>query len=574
MKQRKPLLAAICAINSQYIHSSLAPWYLAAAAKAYCQQPVDVMVLEHTINQTDDAIVEAVAACPATVIGFSCYIWNITTIRRLLPRLAERRPEVVWLLGGPEVSFHPEEVLRGLPMVTFLQAGEGERPFARLLDCLAAGYTDGELSAIPGLCFRTSTGGIVTQPPFRTTEEPPSPYTDAYFEALHGRIAYLETSRGCPFSCAFCLSGRQDQVRFFSLERAKTDILRLANAGCQTVKLVDRTFNCHKKRCYELLSFMIAQYGTGIPPGVCFHVEVAADLFDDRTLTLLETAPPGLIQIEAGLQSFQPDTLQAVTRKTDVEAICRVITRLLRMQNMHVHIDLIAGLPYEGWDGFSESFDKAYALQPHMLQLGFLKLLYGSRLRAEAVEYGYKYHTDPPYELISSRWITEQELEHLHASEDALERLYNSGRFRLTLSYLLKQTGWRPFDLFTWFGEYAAQAGTSGMSLDAYTALVLEWFSAAPGVDPLRLRDMLVCDHLRSHQGGLLPPCLRREDRRPRQLIRRLAGGSGRSDGVKRAAAVLYSQHDRLVAVEYREEQRDPVTGWYPLRFYPAAVLE
>lgn len=574
MEEKQPLQAAICAVNSQYIHSSLAPWYLAAAAEAYCRQPVEVMVLEHTINQADDVIVEAVAACPATLIGFSCYIWNITTIRRLLPRLAECRPDVIWMLGGPEVSFHPEEVLRDLPMVRFLQAGEGERPFARLLDCLTAGCTDAELAAIPGLCFRTQAGKLVVQPPFRTEEEPPSPYTAAYLESLHGRIAYLETSRGCPFSCAFCLSGRQDQVRFFSLERAKEDMLRLAGAGCQTVKLVDRTFNCHKKRCYELLSFIIEQYGTGIPKGVCFHVEVAADLFDDRTLALLETAPPGLIQMEAGLQSFHPATLQAVTRKTDVDAICRVITRLLRMQNMHIHIDLIAGLPYEGWDCFAESFDKAYALQPHMLQLGFLKLLYGSRLRAEADEYGYVYHAEPPYELISSRWMTSQELERLHGTEDALERLYNSGRFRLTLRYLLKVTGWRPFALFTRFGEYTMQVGQPGMSLDDYTSLVLAWFSGAPGVDAARLRDMLVCDHLRSHRGGLLPPCLRRDDPRPRRLLRQLAGGSGRSDGVKRAAAVLYSQHDRLVVAEYRDGTRHPVTGCYPLRFYPAEALE
>lgn len=568
------LRAAVCAVNSQYIHSSLAPWYLAAAAEAYCAQPVSVAVLEHTINQTDEAIIEAVAACPATVIGFSCYIWNIATVKRILPRLAECRPEVIWLLGGPEVSFCPEQVLRELPMVSFVLAGEGERSFARLLDLLAAGgYTDADLSAVAGLCYRTAAGELVTQPPCHTDEEPPSPYTPAYLAALQGRIAYLETSRGCPFSCAFCLSGRQDQVRFFSPERAKQDILLLANAGCRTVKFVDRTFNCHKKRCYDLIQFILSQYGTGIPKGVCFHLEVAADLFDDATLDLLATAPAGAFQIEAGLQSFQPDTLQAVTRKTDVDAICRHIRRLMAMGNIHVHIDLIAGLPREGWAAFGDSFDKAYALQPHMLQLGFLKLLHGSRLRAEAEGHGYVYADTPPYELQSSKWMTADEMGRLHATEDALERLYNSGRFRRTLAYLLAATGWRPFDLFTRFGEYVAQEGRAGMALDEYTALVLEWFSALPQVDSAALRDKMVCDHLQSRRGGLLPPCLRREDPRPRRLIRQLAGGSGRSDGVMRAAAVLYSK-EQLVVAEYREEARDPVTGHYPLRFYEMDEIE
>lgn len=563
-----PLYAAVVAVNSKYIHSTLAPWYLAAAADAYCQHPVEVSVLEHTINQPDEVIIEAVTACPATVIGFSCYIWNMNTIRRILPIVAEKRPDVTWVLGGPEVSFCADRVLRDLPMVSFVMSGEGERPFVRLLDGLCSSADESEWASIPGLCYRRADGDVVVQPPYYTEEEPPSPYTPAYFAALNGRIAYLETSRGCPFSCAFCLSGRQDQVRFFSLERAKQDILRLANAGCHTVKFIDRTFNCHKKRCRELIGFIIDQYGTGIPQGVCFHLEVAADLFDEETLALLETAPAGLFQMEAGLQSFQPDTLQAVTRKTDVDAICRVVKRLLSMDTIHLHIDLIAGLPFEGWNEFADSFDKAYALQPHMLQLGFLKLLHGSRLRSESAQHGYVYADTPPYELQSSRWLSGEEMTRLHHTEEALERLYNSGRFRRTLQYVLSATGWRPFELFSRFGEYADEVGRAGMALDEYTALVLDWFSALPQVDEAVLRDEMICDHLQSCRGGLLPPCLRQNDPRPRRLIRKLAGGSGRSDGVMRAAAVLHADSERLVVAAYRDDHRHPITGHYPLAFY------
>ena len=569
--ETKPLLAAVCAIHSQYIHSALAPWYLAAAAQEYCRHAVDVTVLEHTVNQPDDEIVRSVAACPAKVIGLSCYIWNIQTVRRILPRLALLRPDVTWLLGGPEVSFCPEKILQELPMVAFLIAGEGERPFALLLDYLAGG--DGDPADIPGVCYRTGDGAAVVKSPFYTKEEPPSPYTPWYFRSLKGRIAYLETSRGCPFSCAFCLSGRQDQVRFFSLDRAKADILRLANADCRTVKLVDRTFNCHKQRCYELISFLLKEYGKGIPPGVCFHFEVAADLFDEPTLRLLETAPPGFIQMEAGLHSFHLPTLQAVTRKTDLDALCRVIARLLRPGNIHIHIDLIAGLPYEDWDTFAYSFDRAYVLQPHMLQLGFLKLLYGARLRREADEYGYVYSDTPPYELKCSRWMTPVQLARLHDTEQALDRLYNSGRFRLTLAYALKATGMRPFELFDRFGEYAAQAGKPGMSLDDYTGLVLDWFSRQPGIDPVWLRDVLTCDSLRSRAGGLLPPCLRQEDRRPRRVLRELSRQGGGKKSLGRAAAMLYAGNPRVVAAEYTKENRNPVTGCYPLRFYPLETI-
>lgn len=557
--------AAVCSLNSQYIHSSLAPWCLAAGAQAYCAYPVSVAVIEGTVNETDEALLERLLSHDAALLAFCCYIWNIRTVKRLVCAYAAQRPDVRILLGGPEVSFCAQELMEALPQVDFIQTGEGERAFALLLDALYEGRSPG---GVPGLWRRQENGEITGEPGVCVTQEPPSPYTPAYFTALNGRIAYLETSRGCPFSCAFCLSGREDGVRFFSLERAKRELLLLANAGTRTVKLVDRTFNCDRERAYVLFDFIIrSARGGEIPPGVCFHFEVAADLFDDRTLRLLACAPSGLIQMEAGLQSFQARTLEAVSRKTDIRRLCGNLRRLIAPRNIHVHIDLIAGLPYEGLTQFADSFDRAYVLRPDTLQLGFLKLLHGSRLRRDARQYDYAYSPHPPYELQRSAWLSEDEKRVLHETEDALDRLYNSGRFRRTLTYLLRTTGSGPFDLLRGFGAYAAERGTQRMALDDYAALIWTYFSTMPRVEAEWLRDVMVCDLLSTRRGGWLPDCLRSKDPRRARLRRTAAARPGRAKTQAVAAELLYAGRERAVCVEYGRP--DPVTGRYPLHFLP-----
>ena len=569
--------AIICSINSQYIHSSLAPWCLAAGIDAYSTSGVEYKVLEATINQSDSAVLERLLSAQGDVYAFCCYIWNIEMIKRLIPALKSVKPDAVVILGGPEVSFRSREVMEEMPQVAFVNAGEGEYPFARLLDCLAKGLeciADVRelrcIADVPGLCFRDEAGDVICREPYASKEEPPSPYTEKYFEALSGRIAYLETSRGCPFSCSFCLSGRQDQVRYFNLERAKSELLRLANSGTQTIKLVDRTFNCNPARAFELLAFIIEHAGKEIPDGICFHFEVGADLFDDRTIDLLATAPAGLIQMEAGLQSFNPCTLEAVNRHTDIERLCQNLKRLLLPKNIHVHIDLIAGLPYEDGESFGRSFDKAYSLSPQMLQLGFLKLLHGSRIRRQSTEFGYTFHDLPPYELTGNQWITQDELDSLHHTEDALDRLYNSGRFSRTLAYVLKMSGMRAFELFTRFGANVGQ--TERLSLDDFTARVLAYFSTCEGVDAAVLRDMMVCDSLSSHSNGRLPACLYREDKRLKKLARAVAAASIHQEkGVKRGVAILNTQQERVVVAEYLD--RHSVTGQYTLQYFDMGEL-
>jgi radical SAM superfamily enzyme YgiQ (UPF0313 family) len=551
--------AVICMLNSKYIHSSLAPWYLLAGAELYCDGAVSVDVVESTINADVAETARLIIEKQPEVVGFCCYIWNVAAVKRLLRLVKEKLPDTVVILGGPEVSYNAEEILKTEPLVDFVISGEGEKPFAMLLNAIQ----NAEVRDIPGVCYRTA-GQPVVVPPYIADEDPPSPYGKQYFNALNGRIAYLETSRGCAFSCAFCLSGRCGKVRFFDLGRAKEELLLLAGSGARTVKLVDRTFNIDRKRAAEILRFIIERHGGLIPAGNCFHFEVAGDLLDGDTLKLLSTAPKGAIQLEIGLQSFNRKTLEAVNRTTDTGRLKENIRRLVSFGNMHIHIDLIAGLPLEDMNSFAESFDAAFALRPHMLQLGFLKLLHGAPMRESREAFPCRYGKDPPYEVIETPWLSKGELERLRQAEDALDRLYNSGRFRRTVEYLLNN-GCSPLELFCSFGAFAAGYGAKGLSLDAYTAVVYGYFSGLPSVDRTVLRDQMVCDRLATNASGKLPAVLRIEDRGLKRALSLLNEHEETRPrrGVGRGAALLYSEN-ALVYADYMD--RDPVTGEYSLK--------
>ncbi len=553
----------ITCINSKFIHSSLAPWYLLSGVRTYAKLSHHAFVREFTVNQNVTDVVAALAAEKADCYAFCVYIWNVRFLKMLLPLLRAAVPASVIILGGPEVSHRPQNALEELG-VDYICIGEGERSFPALLDAIKE---QTPLSALAGICFYEN--GIYHVTPPLATDIPPTPFVPEYFETLNNRIAYIEGSRGCPFSCGFCLSGRDDCLRLFPLERVKADILRLAVSGAKTIKFVDRTFNCHKKRCEDILRFILSEYGKGIPTDLCFHFEVAADLFEQETLELLATAPKGLFQMEAGLQSFHQPTLTAVTRKTNIDSICKNVQTILAAGNIHLHIDLIAGLPYEDFHTFRESFNKAYALQPHMLQLGFLKLLHGSALREAAKQYGYCYGTEAPYEVYRSHEMTEQEFLKLHAIEDVLERLYNSGRFMFTLQYVLKTTDMTPFDLFAAFAEYLEQQSVHAdtVSLDTYISYVWTFFSALPQIDRNTLWDALVLDCYSSRQIHRLPPCLFSKDARIAKINRQL----GKS-GVKRGIAVLKSKVNTVAVVEYTD--RDRVTSRYPLQVFPLGVFD
>lgn len=558
--------SVICCLNSKYIHASLAPWCLLAGVKVYGSAEISAEVLEGTVNESQDAVFSRIIAEQPDVVGFCTYIWNVTEVLALAKALKTQNPALKIVLGGPEVSYRAEEVLNTCSFVDFVISGEGEYPFASLLNALQAGDTTA-FSKIEGLCFRKDTG-VHLSAPCLPSNDPVSPYCDDFFENLHGRIAYLETSRGCPFSCAFCLSGRCGTVRFFDLEQVKENILRLANSGAKTIKLVDRTFNADKNRAYTIFSFILEHYGKEIPDGVCFHFEIAGDILNDDLLALLATAPKGAMQLEIGLQSFNETTLLSVHRKTDTKRLTKNIKRLIAPRNIHIHIDLIAGLPYEDYKSFSESFDKAFSLQSDMLQFGFLKLLYGAPMRENSAEYPCTYCETPPYEVKSTPWLSEKELQSMHRVEDAFDRTWNSGRFRRTVQYALEVTACAPFAFFANFADYltAKNVKTEKVPLDVYSEQLFSYLCTLPQVDKAVLRDKMVCDRLATNCSGVLPAFLRVEDSRLKAVRTALNGDiqTRATAGVKRALALLYSEN-RAVYADYQTPDR--VTGEYTLKY-------
>lgn len=560
----------ICSIHSKYVHSALAPWCLKAGISRFAKTPAETVIYETTIHRQPQALLADLAQTKPDLLCFSTYIWNITLVEEMLARLPACFPHLPVVLGGPEASFRAKELLDAYPGVTYVLAGEGEWSLPALIDALQG---RGNLAQVTGLSYRQDDGRVIVQKAKELRENPPSPYDEEYLARLQGRIAYLETSRGCPFSCAFCLSGRREKARFFPLERAKREILLLADSGTRTIKFVDRTFNCERQRAYEILAFILAQKRRGRIGEVCFHFEVAADLFDDRTLALVREAPPGLFQFEAGLQSFHAPTLDEVARTTDLDRLVNNLKALIAPHNCHVHLDLIAGLPYEDFSAFRDSFDRAYALAPHMLQLGFLKLLPGSRLYRDAARYGYLAQPQAPYTIMKSAWIGPEELCRLRAAEDALERLYNSGRFYCTLAYVEKAAGVRPYDLFEGMGKYAEQmGGTYQVSLDTYTGWVYDYFSSLVGVEPARLRDEMVCDRIAVDNTRNIPPCLRAADARLGKIARQVYQMAAYRDnkGIKPAVALLNTKNQVAVA-DYRH--KDVISGRYQLAFYPLTAF-
>ncbi len=543
----------LCAINSKYIHSSLAVWYLAAAVKKY--NNVDCEVFEATINEPKESVLERIISKKADLVAFSTYIWNKNETLWLAKNVKDITGARI-LLGGPEVSYDAENTLRGNQFVDYIISGEGEEPFAQLCSGIS-------VEKIEGLSFKKGED-VVVKPPFYSTQDPPNPYSKEYFEHLNERIAYIETSRGCPFHCAFCLSGRCEGVRFFDLEESKKNIILLANSGTQTVKLIDRTFNANKKRARDIFEFIIDEYGKNIPKNVCFHFEIEGELLDEETFGVLKRAPKGLIQFEIGLQSFNEQTLLAVNRRTNLGLLCENIKRLLSLGNIHIHIDLIIGLPYEGLNSFKRSFDLAYALKPHMLQVGFLKLLYGAELREKINDYKYEFIDTPPYEVVLNEWLTNSELKWLHCFEDVFEKMYNSRRFALTLEYL-NTVFESPFDMFSGFAEYACKKNVRN-SLDDFTEAIFEYFSQNAGVNNLLLRDKLAIDRLATNRMGYLPGFLRVHTPKIKDALNFLEKNEAtkRHKSIKRAATVLLSEN-KLAYVDY--DECDYVTNRFLVKF-------
>ena len=492
-------------LASQYIHMPLAPFCLKKAVDEALPQRAETTICDLNINDTQEDLLARVMATEPDVLGVCLYIWNRACAASLIRRVKALRPEITVIVGGPEATFSVRETLAEMP-ADYLLRGAGEESLPALLRCLMDG---GDPADVPGCCFRTAEGLHISAP-----APAPAPRADLYDEGWHtslaGRMAYVETSRGCPFSCAFCLSGSEcdRSVQFMPQEEALALLIRLGRSGCDTVKLIDRTFNCHRERTRFLIKGLMEAKTRGDIGEVCYHMEVAADLFDEETLALLAQAPAGLFQMEAGLQSFHGPTLDACDRHTDMARLTDRLTRLIAPGNIHLHIDLIAGLPEEDFATFGRSFNRAFALRPHQLQLGFLKCIHGSRLRER--DWGQRYAPDPPYEVLSTPWLSYGELRRLHDAAEAVEKIHNSGRFALAETLALQEAGMTPFDLYLLLGERMA-ARQGRWSLDALTAMAYDLFLSL-GVPADALRDAMILDRLATDNTGYLPPILQHGD--------------------------------------------------------------
>lgn len=433
----------LTAINAKYIHSNLAIYDLKAYAK---ELPVQVELGEYTINQLPEEILRRIYEERADVVAFSCYIWNISMVLSVAEELHKVAPHIHIWLGGPEASYDAAELLKKAPYVELVMVGEGEETFYDLLQRYL--LQEENLLEIAGITYRDMDSNEIVQNPLRPyldMDSIPFVYEDTM--AFAHKIIYYETSRGCPFRCSYCLSSIDKRVRFRSLSLVLPELKHFLDEQVPQVKFVDRTFNCKHDHAYAIWKYIL-ENDNGITN---FHFEISSDLLQEEDFILFEKMRPGLIQLEIGVQSTYPETIEAIQRTMNLSKVRANVARIQKMNNIHQHLDLIAGLPYETLNIFRQSFNDVYHMYPNQLQLGFLKVLKGSYMEEHKEEYGILYTSKPPYEVLSTRWLSYEEVLELKGIEEMVEIYYNSGQFLQSICYLL------PFykDAFTFYQEFA-----------------------------------------------------------------------------------------------------------------------
>ena len=449
------ILLAAC--NAKYIHSNLAVYNLKSCSGEYSSR---VVVKEYTINQIRDDILKDIYLEQPDVVCFSCYIWNISFVRELVPDLKKILPQVEFWAGGPEVSYDAVEFLKKNPAFFGVMVGEGEETFHEL-----AGYyierKPETLSGIRGVAFRDENKGrdVVHTGWRELMDLSKVPFAYSNLTEFKNRIIYYESSRGCPFSCSYCLSSIDKKLRFRDIELVKKELQFFIDNKVPQVKFVDRTFNCKHDHAMEIWRY-ITENDNGITN---FHFEISADLLRAEELALMKTMRPGLIQLEIGVQSTNPQTIKAIRRTMDFEKLKGIVEQIHSFGNIHQHLDLIAGLPYEGYESFHKSFCDVYALRPEQFQLGFLKVLKGSHMMEMTGEYQILYKDREPYEVLSTAWLTYGEILGLKMVESMVEVYYNSGQFKHTLVFL-EQYFEDPFRMYEALGRFYEKKGYSEIS--------------------------------------------------------------------------------------------------------------
>jgi len=438
----------LSAINSKYIHTGLGLRYVGEYAKA---QGHEVTLIEETINTPILAVLEKIMAVPAQVYGFSVHIWNKQFVFKLIRMLRKLRPEAAIVIGGPEVAFDAERIFTELPQADYIVQGEGELVFSELLEYLAGGgavpqhiaYREGEQVNL--------NGGITVIDDMSLL---PFPYPDLERMLAEHKIVYYECTRGCPFNCAYCLSGISRSVRKRPLELVLRDLDRFIAAGVPLVKFVDRTYNLDEKYFLPMMEHL-AQADTN----ATFHFEIKADILSEHVMDFLATVPKGRFQLEIGIQSTHQPTLKAINRQDNWEKLAENVKRLLSFGNMHIHVDLIAGLPYEDLPTFAKSFDDVYGLGADMLQLGFLKVLPGTQMRRETEQHDLRYMDEPPYEILATKYMPYKDMLYLKHLDNILDQTANSGGFKYTLRALLRVSGMTAFAFYRKLTQWWVKAG-------------------------------------------------------------------------------------------------------------------
>jgi len=440
-------------LNAKYIHTSLSIRYL----KAYAQPEYDVELCEYTIKDPIINIVTDLFTKKPDIVGFSCYIWNIEETIKVIELLKKVLPDVTIIVGGPEVSYDVEYWLDRLTNVDFIIMGEGEAVFKQLIS-----YLDGneQLDNINGIAFKKDNKKTLRpQREKLNLKEMPSPYRfPEDIPHLPNRVIYIETSRGCPFNCQFCLSSIEVGVRYFDREKIKDDIRYLLKNGAKTIKFVDRTFNISRSYAMDMFQFLIDEH----TPGSVFQFEITADIMRPEVIQFLnDHAPAGLFRFEIGVQSTNDYTNELVKRRQDFEKLTRTVTMVKDGGKIDQHLDLIAGLPEEDYQSFKKTFNDVYALSPEELQLGFLKMLRGTGLRINSKQYGYVYSEYAPYEMVANNVLSFEDIIKIKQVEDVLEKYWNDHRMDQTLSYITSEAFETPFDFYQEFGTFWEDMGWS-----------------------------------------------------------------------------------------------------------------
>lgn len=467
----KVLLAAI---NAKYIHSNLGIYSLKTYGEKMLKEwglaeEAKVSLAEYTINHQMEQILQDIYKRKPDVIGFSCYIWNISYVKMILADIKKVLPDVKIWAGGPEVSYHAEAFLKEEPAVDIVMMGEGEITFAHFLKALLEGE---ELKQVPGLMLRND-DGTITDTGFRQVmdmSQIPFPYAFMDMKELEHRIIYYESSRGCPFSCAYCLSSIDKKLRFRSLDLVLPELEWFLQAKVPQVKFVDRTFNCKKSHAMAIWQY-IRDHDNGITN---FHFEIAADLLDKDELDLLSTMRPGLVQLEIGVQSTNEKTLETIRRKTDIEEIRQITETINSWHNIHQHLDLIVGLPWEDLKRFKQSFNDVYSMEPEQLQLGFLKILKGSYMEELIPDCDLLYSAAPPYEVLQTKWLSYGDVLELKDIEEMTEVHYNSRQFTCTLKELEKEFN-TPYEMFSFMAGYYNRNHLFGISHSRIARYEILW---------------------------------------------------------------------------------------------------